>query len=491
MSLISVSNVSYSLGEKILFDKLSFAINPAERTALVGLNGAGKSTLLSILSGELEADEGVVARRSGVVIEHVPQLMPTQLRGVTLFEALSHKIPEALRYEGSEYLIDQRLRAAGFQPKQYRQPLGTLSGGEANRALMARALMSEPDLVLLDEPTNHMDIKQVAAFERFVLEELLVAVLIVSHDRALLDAVTSHTLFLRDKRIYAFNLQFSEARKALRASDAAAVERRRSEERELDRLRESAKRLAEWGKVYSNEKFSYRAKSMQKRIEKLEDQVTEVSQGRRGNVSLDTIPGNSGFVVEINDFVIRAPQGHSLSYIDRLAVRRGERLAVTGQNGCGKSTFLKALVAQLSGETRVPNIRYNPSAKLGYYDQELSHFAPGERIAAAVQKRCSLASQQITVELVTAGFEYARHTSLISTLSGGEKARLTFLLLKLIRPHLLILDEPTNHLDLEGIEQLEDSLTAGNNTVIFVSHDRTFLERVATRVVELPAAAKG
>jgi ATPase subunit of ABC transporter with duplicated ATPase domains len=347
MSLISLSNVSYSLGDKILFDKLSFAINPAERTALVGLNGAGKSTLLNILSGELEADEGVVARRSGAVIEHVPQLMPRELWGVTLFDALSHKIPEGMRYDGNEYLIDQRLRAAGFQPKQYRQSLGTLSGGEANRALMARALMSEPDLVLLDEPTNHMDIKQVAAFERFVLEELHVAVLIVSHDRALLDAVTSHTLFLRDKRIYAFNLQFSEARKALRASDAAAVERRRSEERELDRLRESAKRLADWGKVYSNEKFSYRAKSMQKRIEKLEDQVTEVSQGRRGTVALDTITGNSGFVVEINDFVIRAPQGHSLSYIDRLAVRRGERLAVTGQNGCGKSTFIKARVAQL------------------------------------------------------------------------------------------------------------------------------------------------
>lgn len=485
MSLLSLSNVSYSLGARNLFNNLSFAINPGERTALVGLNGAGKSTLLRIISGEIEPDEGILARRNGAVIEYVPQMVPKALQGVTLVEAMAQNLPDAMRYEGCEFLLEQRLSAAGFDPTRGHQLLGTLSGGEANRLMVARALMSEPDLVLLDEPTNHMDIKQVAAFERFVFEELHAAMLIVSHDRALLDAVTSHTLFLRDQRIYSFGIPFSDAREALKASDTAALERRKSEERELDRLRESAKRLAEWGKNSGNEKFSYRAKSMQKRIEKLEDQVTEVPRSRRASVSLDTTSGTSEFVLEVKGLSLATPDGIPLAYIDQLAVRRGERLAVVGRNGCGKSTFLKAIVAQWSSDTWAANIRHNPNATWGYYDQELAHFAAEERIAEAVQNRCTLTQQQITAELVTAGFEYGRHQNLITTLSGGEKARLTFLILKLARPHLLILDEPTNHLDLEGIEQLEESLLSGGSTVVFVSHDRTFLDRVATRVIEL------
>lgn len=485
MSLVSLSNVSYSLGARQLFTDLSFAINPGERTALVGLNGAGKSTLLRLISGEVEADSGVIARRKGVVIEYVPQILPAELREVSLFDALLQKVPDALRIAGFEYLIEQRLSSAGFEPERHCQTLGSLSGGELNRALVARALVNEPDLILLDEPTNHMDIDQVSSFENFLGEELNSAVVIVSHDREFLDCIASRTLFLRDQKIHAFNLPFSEARQALLAADDAARARREGEEREIDRLRQSARRLAEWGKVYSNEKFSYRAQSMEKRIERLEKQVTIVPRTSRAQVSLDTNASGSTSLVEIVGLTLTTPHGRSLARVDRLAVQRGERLAVVGRNGCGKSTLMRSLVGQWMSGAVSPQIRYNPALRIGYYDQELAHFVAGERIGEAVLNRCSTQGARVTAELVAAGFEYERHRTLVSALSGGERARLTFLILKLLQPHLLILDEPTNHLDVQGIEQLEEALVAGGSTVIFVSHDRRFLERVATRVVEL------
>lgn len=486
MSLISLKNVSYSLGVRPLFSELSFAVEPGERTALVGVNGSGKSTLLQIISGEIDADSGIVARRTGVLIEYVPQMLPVSLREVTLFDSVVQKVPESYRFAGFEYLVAQRLCSSGFERSRHHQLLGTMSGGEFNRALLARALVNDPDVVLLDEPTNHMDIEQVASFERFLREEHTAAMLIVSHDRALLDAVTTRTFFLRDQRIYAFNLPFSEAREALSAAEAAAYARRKSEEKELERLRESANRLAEWGKMYSNEKFSYRAKSMEKRITKLEAQRTFVPRAHRAEVSLETSESASTFLIDIKGLTLSTPDGRHIHTIERLSLRKGERLAVVGRNGCGKSTLMRAIVAQWTHGTRSNEISYNPAMQVGYYDQELSHFGATERMAEAVMTRCSLPQQRLIRELITAEFPFDYHKKLVATLSGGERARLTFLILKLMQPHLLLLDEPTNHLDVEGIEQLEDTLIEGESTVLFVSHDRRFLERVAIRVVELP-----
>jgi ATP-binding cassette subfamily F protein 3 len=485
MSIISLSHVSYSLSTRELFRDLTLAINAGERTALVGLNGAGKSTLLKLITGDIEPDSGVVARRHGAVIEYVPQTLPSELREKTLAEALAEQLPEEMRWDGFEYMIEQHLCAAGFSPDRHTQPLGTLSGGEVNRALLARALIVEPDLVLLDEPTNHMDIEQVAAFEKFLNEELVAAALIVSHDRELLDTTTSTTLFLREGAIQRFDLPFSRARVALAEADEAAFRRRQSEEREISRLRESASRLAEWGRVYSNEKFSYRAQSIQKRVEKLQKQVTSVPKTHRAEVSLEFEASSSSHLVDIRGLTLHTPGGHHLCTIEKLAVRRGERLAVLGRNGCGKSTLMKALVHQWSNGVRSANISFNPSTTLGYYDQELAHFRAGERISEAVSTRCNVSSHRVTQELIVAGFPYERHRERVDSLSGGERARLTFMILKLQRPHLLMLDEPTNHLDISGIEQLEQSLIEGGSTVIFVSHDRRFVEQVATRVFEL------
>lgn len=485
MSIISFSKVSYSQGVQGLFHKLSFAIESGERTAVVGLNGCGKSTLLKMIAGLLEPDSGVIARGRGSVIEYVPQVLPEKLRPLTLLEAFTEKFSVAMRCGGFEYLVEQRLCAAGFPPERHQQQLGSLSGGELNRLMVARAMVSEPDLILLDEPTNHMDIQQVAEFEHFLCEELNTAVVIVSHDREFLDATTSKTLFLRDQQIVSFDLSFTHARDALAKADEAAHKRRQSEEKEISRLRASAQRLADWGRVYSNEKFSYRAQSMHKRIERLEQQVTSLSSVQRATVGLDTQISRAPFLLDISQLSLKTPRGRSLCAVEKLVLRRGERLAVLGRNGCGKSTLMKMIAERWSTGVSTAEIRFNVALSIGYYDQQLEHFARGERVAKAVESRCMLSPQRVVQELITAGFVYERHHALVDTLSGGERARLTFLLLKLSQPHLLLLDEPTNHLDVVGIEQLEESLIEGDSTVIFVSHDRRFVKRVATRIYEL------
>jgi ATP-binding cassette, subfamily F, member 3 len=242
--------------------------------------------------------------------------------------------------------------------------------------------------------------------------------------------------------------------------------------------------------VYSNEKFSYRAQSMEKRITKLESQRTFVSQPRRAEVALETSVSTSACVLDINGLDLFTPGGQHLTTIEKLSIRRGERVAIVGRNGCGKSTLMRAIVAQCTRGAPSREIFYNPSLQIGYYDQNLSHFTGEERVVEAVLTRTSLSQQRVVSELVRAGFQFERHAKLIATLSGGERARLTFLILKLIQPHMLVLDEPTNHLDVEGIEQLEDTLTEDGATVLLVSHDRRFLERVATRVIEVPKQGK-
>jgi ATPase subunit of ABC transporter with duplicated ATPase domains len=284
-------------------------------------------------------------------------------------------------------------------------------------------LVNHPDVILLDEPTNHMDIEQIASFEHFLREEQTVAMIIVSHDRTLLDSTTTRTLFLRDYCIHPFELPFSEARHALAEADAAGRARRKSEDRELQRLRDSAHRLAEWGRVYSNEKFSYRAKSMEKRISKLEERQTVLPQTLRADLGIATSKTKSLSLLDIKDLTLSTPDGRHLGTIEKLSLRGGERLAVVGRNGCGKSTFMRAIVAQWAQGSRSPNFSFNPAMRLGYYDQELSHFSSTERVAEAVLARCHLSQQRVVSELVTAGFPFERHKQLVATLSGGERSR--------------------------------------------------------------------
>ena len=279
--LIQCHRVTHAMGTKTLFNALDLSINEGDKIGLVGHNGSGKSTLLSILDDSIEADEGDVSRSRSLQLEAVEQFIDPTLIHDSLAGALTEKLP-AEEKDFGQYRVEQLLNQLGFDEKEYAYKVSDLSGGQQNRLMFARAVINNPNLILFDEPTNHLDLKTLLFFERF-LQDLTAGFLLISHDRQFLDAVTDRTVFLRDEKTYNFNLPYSEAKQKLTDQDEAARAKLKEEEKAIKSLAASAKRLAIWGKVYDNEKFAAKAKSMEKRVEKMEENKTFVTKGSTDN----------------------------------------------------------------------------------------------------------------------------------------------------------------------------------------------------------------
>ena len=477
--LLSGHHISHIIGVRTLFHDLDFTIGQGQRIGLVGHNGCGKSTLLSILAGTLEPSSGHVIRSNGLRLAVVEQFLPAQFNTMPLKECLLAVVPpeqqQRLRYQADILLHDM-----GFTNHQKANTANSLSGGETNRLMLARALMNQPDLLLLDEPTNHLDLPTQLFFEHYLTEKLACAFLLVSHDRAFLDAVTTHTLFLRDKRLYSFDLPFSDARAQLILQDLAAAKARKAEEQEIVRLTKSAKQMAIWGKVFNNAKLARRAKGMMKRVDALKDETTFVSSERPASLQLETQETRAKQLLNISDLTVQIGE-RLLFQLDDFFIRPGDRVALFGRNGCGKSTFLQLVMRAYREPLKYPNIRFNPQCRIGYYDQNLSFASKDETLFRFVYQRCHLNEEAARKELIGAGFGFDRMHQLLGSLSGGERARLMFMLIRLEKPNMLILDEPTNHIDIDGKEQLEQEILDSNAAVLCVSHDRHFITAIANR----------
>jgi len=477
-SLLQCQDIAFHTGQRLLFSGLDLSIGEGARMGLSGRNGCGKSTLLAIMAGRLAPAAGAIVRRKGLGLSVIEQFLPMPLRACGLRQAIMEPLPEAERPVAG-YRADILLEEMGFCLDEADRPAGLLSGGEINRLMLARALINMPDLLLLDEPTNHLDLETQIFFEDYLQNRLTCAFLVISHDRAFLDKVTHQTVFLRDRRAYTFSLPYSQAKEKLLAADIAAAEARKAEEREIERLRKSATRLAEWGKTFNNMKFARRAKSMQRRVAALETERTFVSRDQAAGLRLETEQARGRLLLQIDDLTIAAGE-RPLFRATGLYVRPGERIALFGANGCGKTTFLKILHA--AGTTGAsPHIRFSPQCRIAYYDQSLAGVAPEETLFSAVHDRSGLGDKASRHALIEAGFDYDRHMQRVDTLSGGERARLVFMLIRLERPSLLILDEPTNHIDIDGREALEQEILDSQAAVICVSHDRRFIDTVAAR----------
>ncbi|MEM7081034.1 MAG: ABC-F family ATP-binding cassette domain-containing protein [Pseudomonadota bacterium] len=472
---LTAKEISHQQGSRLLFERLDLSIAQGDRIALVGHNGCGKTTLLRLLCRELKADDGQVQHRQGLRCATVAQFIAPELLGQSAAEATR----EVLQDASETYRADAMLSGFGFDEQTTQRPIETLSGGQQNLVAFARARLTEPELLLMDEPGNHMDVVAQQALMHFLSTDTKLTYLLISHDREMLDRCCNRTIFLRDRRTHSFDLPFSAAREALAEQDEQAGARLEKEEKEIARVRASAKRISTWSRAHESEKLARKAKSMERRVEQLEARKTTVSAGHPLSLNLDAKQLRSKTVLTLEQADITTPDGTLLAHCDLAVLKPGERIGLVGINGSGKSTTIQHI---LRAQTHPRDtIRLNPNASIGYLDQELGDLNGGESRYEWLRQRLEHANDDtITRALVNAGVAWADFDQPVNTLSGGEKSRTAFVQLALARPGFLILDEPTNHIDLIGREELEAQLIAAQASVLITSHDRKFLETVCT-----------
>lgn len=486
--LISLRNANFKYNIDPILEELSFSVNSGDKIAIVGHNGCGKSTLLHILSGEITHFEGERVLKRGLRFEVVEQYLKDELRGFSLIDALMEKFPinerEYQRYQAEVLLLDLY-----FNEKDFETKVGDLSGGGQNRLMFARAIIRQPELVFMDEPTNHLDLKSLLYIEDYLNQKAKFAFVIISHDKVFLENVTNKTVILRDKTSYSYNLSYAKALIELERADEVAKKRLELEEKEISRIKKSAKRLAIWGKTYDNEDLSKKAKSMEKRAEKLESEKTFVTRGNPYELDINPAPLSSKLALQFHDFDVfygeslLKNESNKLFSIKEFYMNSGEKLALLGDNGMGKSTFINLIIKNLNLDRQDQNFKSAPNLHYGIYDQEQMILNPKENLKETLTRLCHVTSTVVKNTLITAGFHYDRHEVLVETLSGGEKSRIIFCILNLNTPNFLILDEPTNHIDLDGKNELVDSLKKSKTTALITGHDRFFIEEVADRFV--------
>ncbi|MGK5006796.1 ABC-F family ATP-binding cassette domain-containing protein [Janthinobacterium sp. LB2P70] len=482
-TLISTQALQLDTHDGFLFNELAFTLRQGDRIGLIGHNGCGKSTLLGLLSGTREASSGTIHYARACRLQHVEQHLPAELASLSLYDAL---LAPVLDQPELHWRVDSLLAELGFDQETAQVPVHSLSGGQHTRLLLGRALLQEPNVLLLDEPSNHLDLPSLLWLEQFLLA-WRGAFILVSHDQRLLDNVATRSWILRDSRLYDFDLPCGPALAALAEADLAAAARHAAEQKEIDRLAVSSTRLALWGKVYDNVGMARKAKSMQRRIDKLQDEQSFVSEGAPWRLSLRGKALAADQLLALDGLDVRAvPASPLLFHVGQLWLKPGDRIALLGANGSGKSSLLRLCWQVIQAQEERSDLRYHHAANIGYYDQSLKQLAddadlPDALYPFAVQNEAARSQVARKQALISAGFPYARHGQTVATLSGGERARLLFLGLSLASYHLLLLDEPSNHLDMQGKAELGQALRGFAGGCLLVSHDRDLIETACNR----------
>lgn len=480
MSLIALKDLSLTRGAP-LFAGLTLAIAKGDCLGLIASNGRGKSSLLRILAGHDEPTAGSVIRARGLVAAVAPQDPPEHLLRLSFHDAVRDALDtEAAQAES--WRVDILLDDLAVEEGLRNRIVQDLSGGWQRTMLLARAAITEPDLMLLDEPTNHLDIGRIGVLERFLATRSRdCAVVVASHDRAFLDAVTNRTLFLRPEESADFALPYSRALAALDERDAARERQFGNDMRKVRALRQQAAKLKNIGINSGSDLLVVKTKQLSQRADKLEERARPAHRElSAGAIRLSNSGTHARALVSIRETVITTPDGRVLFRTGKLWIEKGDRVALLGANGSGKTRLLGRLRAALAGDDA--DIRGAASLRVGYADQALSQLDAYRTPWEAVKQASDVADQLARSLLAGAGIAIDAQTAPLARLSGGQRARLAMLLLRLARPNFYLLDEPTNHLDIEGQDMLEGELTEQGAACLLVSHDRAFVRAVATRI---------
>lgn len=462
-----------------LFNALSFTLKKGDRIGLIGYNGCGKSTLLQVLDGTITPSSGSVSIANHCLMARVEQHLPDELLAQSLIQAVLAQLPLTAR-ESQRWQAERLLMEMGFHADELEQAAATLSGGQHTRLLLARALILNPDLLLLDEPGNHLDLPTLLWLETF-LNNWNGSFVLVSHDNPLLDAVTNTSWILRDNTLHAFSLPCTAARQALAEQDESDALRHKAEQKEIDRVTASAKRLATWGQVYDNEDLSRKAKQMERQVARLKAAQTDLTAGTPWQLELNGDAVRADRLLEMEHLAVPPAPGLAPLFTTGTArLQSGDRVAIMGRNGGGKSSLLRLLWRQMQQEAPDAGLKLHPRLHPGYYDQTLHQLADNATLLEALEM-FEPSGETRKRALISAGFGWTRHGQKISTLSGGERSRLLFVGLSLARYSLLLLDEPTNHLDIDGKEALAETLCHYPGGLLLVSHDRQLINQSCNR----------
>ena len=471
MILLSAQNISKTYMERKVLDNVSFFLNEGDKVGIVGINGTGKSTLLRILANAEEPDSGQVIRTNGIRLSYLPQIPEFGENGSVLEQVLMHlpaDLKESKEYEAKSILAQMNL-------PDYDRPIGTLSGGERRRAGIAAALIQPSDVLLLDEPTNHIDSETVRLLES-LLRKYRGAIVMVTHDRYFLNQICHSIAEIDRGGLMLCEGNYSEylAQKAQREADAEAAERKNRTiyRRELAWIRRGVRA---------------RGTKSKDRIERFEALRDREIPADTPELQLQSVSSRLGRkTVEING-ISKAIDGKQLITDFTYIIARDARIGIVGQNGAGKSTFLRMIAG-----TELPDsgtIVWGDTVKIGYLSQECGEMDPQERVIDYIRDTADIvqtpdgtvsAAQMLERFLFTPELQWSR----IEKLSGGERKRLYLLKILMEAPNVLLMDEPTNDLDITTLTILEDYLLQFSGAVLAVSHDRYFLDKIATEIFE-------
>lgn len=513
--LLSVHNISKSFGTDVILSKISFHVNEHDKAAIIGINGAGKSTLLKILTGEYSADEGEVSITKGTSVGYLAQHqdfsfhrtiydemlsvkqhifdLEEQLRSLeqqmrhadeTELELLYRKYNQANHQFEAEngYAVKSEitgiLYGLGFSKEDFEKNASTLSGGQKTRVSLAKLLLSSPDLILLDEPTNHLDLNSIAWLESYLLN-YKGTVIIVSHDRYFLDKIANRVIEIEQTKARMFLGNYSDFSEKKAQLINTLIKQYANQQREIKHQEEVITRL----RSFNREKSIKRAESREKLLEKMDRMEKPVEENTRMNIRLEPRILSGKDVLSVKELKKSFGEHHLFSNLS-FEIKRGERVAIIGDNGTGKTTILKILNQIMDADDG--EFRLGSNVNIGYYDQEQQNFHPKNTLFDEI-KEAYPDMDNTSIRNTLAAFLFTEDDVFkrIEDLSGGEKGRLSLALLMLSEANFLILDEPTNHLDIISKEILENALVNYTGTVLFVSHDRFFINKTATRILEL------